>query len=81
MHFFCSKAKYIKQESLTDYHASADVTELWFLAVVVFELVRFVVDWLNGFWRRGLLSLLLLYLLIIDEIHLDTDGGMRKDGK
>lgn len=28
----------------TDYHASTDVTELWFLAVVVLEFVRFVIN-------------------------------------
>lgn len=49
----------------TDYHASADVTELWFLAVVVLEFVRFVInpdDRLLRFWFLLLhLNLLLIY--------------------
>lgn len=49
----------------TDYHASADVTELWFLAVVVLEFVRLVIDpddRLLRFWFLLLhLNLLLIY--------------------
>lgn len=55
----------------TDYHASADVTELGFLAVVVLELVGFVVDQYNRWWRFWFL-LLHLNLLLIYEIDLDT---------
>lgn len=56
----------------TNYHACTDVTKLWFLAVVVLELVRSVVDWFDWFDRRRLVLLLLLYLLVIDKIHLET---------
>lgn len=49
----------------TDYHASTDVTELWFLAVVVLEFVRFVInpdDRLLRFWFLLFhLNLLLIY--------------------
>lgn len=53
----------------TDYHASTDVTELWFLAVVVLEFVRFVInpdDRLLRFW----FLLLHLNLFLIYKIHL-----------
>lgn len=55
----------------TDYHTSADVTELGFFAVVVLELVGFVVDSDNR-RRRFWFLLLHLHLLIIYEIDLDT---------
>lgn len=53
----------------TDYHASTDVTELWFLAVVVLKFVRFVInsdDRLLRFW----FLLFHLNLLLIYKIHL-----------
>lgn len=53
----------------THYHASADVTELGFLAVVVLELVGFVVDTDNRLWRFWFL-LLHLNLFLIYEIDL-----------
>ncbi len=55
----------------TDYHASADVTELGFLAVVVLELVGFVVDPDNRLWSFWFL-LLHLHLFLIYEVDLDT---------
>lgn len=55
----------------TDYHASADITELRFLAVVVLELVGFVVDPDNRLHRLWIL-LLHLNLLLIYEVDLDT---------
>lgn len=60
------------KRTLTNYHAGTDVTKLWLLAVVVLELVRSVVDWFVWLDRRQLILLLLLYLLIIDEVHLET---------
>lgn len=55
----------------TDYHTSADVTELGFLAVVVLELVGLVIDADNRVCRFWVL-LLHLHLLIVDEIDLKT---------
>ena len=55
----------------TDYHASADITELGFLAVMVFEFVGFVIDTDNGFFRFWFF-LLHFHLLLINEIDLDT---------
>lgn len=55
----------------TNYHASADITELWFLAVVVLELVGFVIDpdnSLNRFW----FLLLHLNFLLVYKVDLDT---------
>lgn len=57
----------------TDYHASADVTELWFLAVMVLELVGFVVDPDNRLWRFWFL-LLYLNLLLVYEVDLHQQG-------
>lgn len=53
----------------TDYHASADVTELWFLAVVVLEFVRFVINPDDSFLRFWFL-LFHLNLLLIYKIDL-----------
>lgn len=57
----------------TDYHAGANITELWFLAVVVLELMGFVVDPNNRLWRFWFL-LLHLHLLLIDEVDLDAQS-------
>lgn len=57
--------------SRTDYHASADVAELGLLAVVVLELVGFVVDTDNGLLRFWFLLFHLNFLLIY-EVDLDT---------
>lgn len=59
------------RSSRTDDHASADVAELGLLAVVVFELVGFVVDHDHGLGRRLGLLLLHLHLLIVDEVDLN----------
>lgn len=53
----------------TDYHASTDVTELWFLAVVVLEFVRFVINPDDRLWRFWFL-LLHFNLLLIYKIDL-----------
>lgn len=58
----------------TDYHTSTDITELRLLAVVVLELVGFVIDPDNRWWRFWFL-LLHLNLLLIYEIDLDTQGA------
>lgn len=55
--------------SHTDYHASTDVTEFWFLAVVVLEFVRFVINLDNRLLRFWFL-LLHLNLLLIYKIDL-----------
>lgn len=48
----------------TDYHASTDVTELWFLAVVVLEFVRFVINPDDRLWRFWFFLLHFNFLLI-----------------
>lgn len=55
----------------TDDHASADVAELGLLAVVVLELVGFVVDADDGFLRFWFLLFHLNFLLVY-EVNLDT---------
>lgn len=57
--------------SRTDYHASADVAELGLLAVVVLELVGFVVDADDRLLRFWFLLFHLNFLLIY-EVNLDT---------
>lgn len=57
--------------SRTDYHASAGVAELGLLAVVVLELVGFVVDAEDGLLRFWFLLFHLNFLLIY-EVDLDT---------
>ena len=69
-------------EGLTDDHASAHIAELGLLAVVVLELVGFVVDRSDGLRGRRLL-LLLLHLLIVDEVYLgggDAGRGGEMEG-
>lgn len=56
----------------TDDHASTDITELGFLAVVVLELVGFVVDPQSWVGRRFRFLLLHFHLLLIYEIDLET---------
>lgn len=56
--------------SRTHDHARADVAEFGLLAVVVLELVRPVIDRLGWLHGGGLVLLLLLDLLVIDEVHL-----------
>ena len=59
----------------TDYHARADVAELGLLAVVVLELVGFVIDHDHRLGGRLRLLLLHLHLLIVDEVYLEAHGG------
>lgn len=58
--------------SRTDDHSSTDVTELGLLAVVVLELVWFIVDPNDRRWRLWFL-LLDLHLLLVNEIDLKRD--------
>lgn len=60
-----------RRAARTDNHARTDVTELRFLAVVVLELVRPVVDWFDWFRWRRLILLFFFHLLVIDEIYLE----------
>lgn len=55
--------------TLTDYHASTDVTELWLLAVMVLELVRLIIHPDNRLLRFWVL-LLHLNLLFIYKVDL-----------
>lgn len=63
-----------RKDGRTNYHARTDITKLWFLAVMVLELVRSVTDWLDWFCRKWFIFLFLFHLLIIDEIHLESRG-------
>lgn len=56
----------------TDDHASADVTELGLLAVVVLELVGLVVDGFDGLQGGGVFLVVLFHLLVVDEVHLGS---------
>ena len=67
-----------KRGGRTNYHASADVTELWLLAVMVLKLVRAVVDWSHWFYRK-FLFFFHLYFLIIYEINLGDERGTIAD--
>lgn len=57
---------------LTDYHTSTDVTELGRLAVVVLELVWFVIHQYDNGLRLGLL-LLYFHLLLVNEVYLQRE--------
>ena len=65
----------------TDYHARAGVAELGLLAVVVLELVGFVIDHDHRLGGRLRLLLLHLHLLIIDEVDLEAHGGGVTEGR
>lgn len=54
----------------TNNHVSTDIAKLWFLAAVIFKLVRFVTGWFDWLWRKSFLFLVLFYILITDEIYL-----------
>lgn len=70
--YTCVRCEVISCAVRTDDHASTDVTELGLLAVVVLELVRFVVDPKDWIWRRFWFLLLHLHLLLINKIDLKT---------
>lgn len=72
MHVCCLLSTFIVVVgSRTDYHASADVAEFGLLAVVVLELVGFVVDADDGLLRFWIL-LFHLNFLLINEVDLGT---------
>lgn len=54
----------------TNNHVSTDIAKLWFFAVVIYKLVRFVIGRFDWLWRKYFLFLVLFYILITDEIYL-----------